>query len=185
MEGSSSDTGDEYAIFNDWEASRSHLQKENRTNHTRAPRHGHRNPFSRQRRFRPSLPGLDEVSTFYRDVFTRAKMESDCIIMSLVYVERLIKTTGGKLRPTTENWRSILFSCMVLSSKVWDDLSMWNADFRRVKDSISYFLPLPLNLLASLLLIIFFHRTAAKPARLEFDSPLNALMSWKSQSFRH
>lgn len=56
-------------------------------------------------------------------------MESDCIIMSLIYVERLIKKTGGKLRPRSENWRSLLFSCMILSSKVWDDLSMWNVDF--------------------------------------------------------
>jgi len=56
-------------------------------------------------------------------------MESDCIIMSLIYVERLVKRTGGKLRPRAKNWRSLLFSCMILSSKVWDDLSMWNADF--------------------------------------------------------
>lgn len=56
-------------------------------------------------------------------------METDCIIMSLIYVERLVKRTGGKLRPRAENWRSLIFSCMILSSKVWDDLSMWNADF--------------------------------------------------------
>ncbi|GKZ01381.1 hypothetical protein MPSEU_001089000 [Mayamaea pseudoterrestris] len=74
-------------------------------------------------------PTLDEISSFYRAVFRRAKMEADCIIMSLIYVERLIKKTNGKLRPRPENWRSILFACMVLSSKVWDDLSMWNADF--------------------------------------------------------
>ena len=79
---------------------------------------------------RPEAPSLDEVTRFYRDVFRRAKMEADCIIMSLIYVERLIKSTAGALRPRAENWRSMLFSCMVLASKVWDDLSMWNADFR-------------------------------------------------------
>ena len=78
----------------------------------------------------PPVPSLEEVTTFYTDIFRRAKMESDCIIISLVYVERLIKSTNGALRPSSRNWRSILFSCMVLSSKVWDDLSMWNADFR-------------------------------------------------------
>jgi hypothetical protein len=77
-------------------------------------------------------PLLDEITAFYRDVFGRAQMEADCIIMSLIYVERLIKCTNGALRPRTCNWRSILFSCMVLSSKVWDDLSMWNADFSAV-----------------------------------------------------
>lgn len=76
-----------------------------------------------------SLPSLDQITTFYRDVFQRAQMEYDCIIISLIYVERLIKTTRGALRPRGCNWRSILFSCMVLASKVWDDLSMWNADF--------------------------------------------------------
>jgi hypothetical protein len=45
--------------------------------------------------------------------------------MSLIYVERLIKTTEGGLRPRSSNWRSVLFSCMILASKVWDDMSMW------------------------------------------------------------
>lgn len=75
------------------------------------------------------VPSLEEITNFYRDVFRRAQMESDCIIMSLIYVERLIKDTDGEVRPRKSNWRSLLFASMVLSSKVWDDLSMWNADF--------------------------------------------------------
>jgi hypothetical protein len=74
-------------------------------------------------------PSLEEVTSFYRDVFFKAQMETDCIIMSLIYVEGLIKRTNGDLRPRASNWRSLLFSCMILSSKVWDDLSMWNVDF--------------------------------------------------------
>jgi hypothetical protein len=65
-----------------------------------------------------NVPTLDEITKFYRDVFYKAQMETDCIIMSLIYVERLIKKTGGKLRPRSTNWHSLLFSCMVLSSKV-------------------------------------------------------------------
>jgi hypothetical protein len=63
-------------------------------------------------------PSLDEVTKFYRDVFYKAQMETDCIIMSLIYVERLIKRTNGSLRPRASNWRSLMFSCMILSSKV-------------------------------------------------------------------
>lgn len=77
----------------------------------------------------PRRPSLDEITSFYRDVFNRAQMESDCVIMSLIYVERLVKCTAGQLRPRASNWRSIIFSSMVLASKVWDDLSMWNGDF--------------------------------------------------------
>jgi hypothetical protein len=83
----------------------------------------------RSNQHRPPVPSLEEVTRFYRDIFYKAQMESDCIIMSLIYVERLVKKTGGKLRPRFENWRSLVFSCMILSSKVWDDLSMWNVDF--------------------------------------------------------
>lgn len=52
--------------------------------------------------------------------------------MSLIYVERLIKETNGRVCPTPQTWKSILFACMVLASKVWDDLSMWNIDFANV-----------------------------------------------------
>lgn len=76
-----------------------------------------------------NVPSLDVITNFYREVFRRAQMESDCIIMSLIYVEKLIKSTDGLLRPRKSNWRSLLFASMILSSKVWDDLSMWNADF--------------------------------------------------------
>eukprot|EP00558_Chaetoceros_sp_UNC1202_P008687 CAMPEP_0197245422 /NCGR_PEP_ID=MMETSP1429-20130617/10219_1 /TAXON_ID=49237 /ORGANISM="Chaetoceros sp., Strain UNC1202" /LENGTH=490 /DNA_ID=CAMNT_0042705915 /DNA_START=14 /DNA_END=1486 /DNA_ORIENTATION=+ len=75
------------------------------------------------------IPSLEEITQFYRFVFNKSQMEYDCIIMSLIYVERLLRETKGGVRPKTNNWRSVLFSCMVLSSKVWDDLSMWNVDF--------------------------------------------------------
>lgn len=75
------------------------------------------------------VPSLDEITAFYIDVFRRSQMETDCIIMSLIYIERLIKVTVGGIRPRIGNWRSLLFASMVMSSKVWDDLSMWNADF--------------------------------------------------------
>jgi hypothetical protein len=77
-------------------------------------------------------PTLDEVTRFFRHVFFRAKMEPDTIIMTLIYVERLIKCSLGRLRPRPRNWRSLLFCCAVLSSKVWDDMSMWNGDFTYV-----------------------------------------------------
>jgi Cyclin, N-terminal domain len=85
--------------------------------------------FYSELRAPPKSPSLDEVCNFYRDIFFKAQMEADCIIMSLIYIERLIKKTAGRLRPRANNWRSIFFSCMILSSKVWDDLSMWNVDF--------------------------------------------------------
>lgn len=109
------DISPKFRIFNDLESQQGTSRRIN-TSSRRAPSAS-------------SVPSLEQITTFYRDVFQRAQMEYDCIIISLIYVERLVKTTKGALRPRAENWRSILFSCMVLASKVWDDLSMWNADF--------------------------------------------------------
>lgn len=79
-----------------------------------------------------SIPSLLDLLGFYEEFYNRSKMEHDTIIMSLIYIERLIKSTNSALAPCAENWRSILFACMVLASKVWDDLSMWNIDFSNV-----------------------------------------------------
>jgi hypothetical protein len=64
-----------------------------------------------------TIPSLDDITSFFREVFVKAQMESDCIIMSLIYVERLIKETNGGVQPHPNNWHSVLFSCMILASK--------------------------------------------------------------------
>jgi hypothetical protein len=80
----------------------------------------------------PPIPSLADVVAFYEEFYRRSQMEHDTIIVSLIYVERLIKMSHGVATPMADNWRSVLFSCMVLASKVWDDLSMWNIDFSNV-----------------------------------------------------
>lgn len=79
-----------------------------------------------------AVPSLSEVVEFYDAFYRRSQMEHDTIITSIIYVERVIKSTNGALTPNPKNWRSLLFACMVLASKVWDDLSMWNIDFSNV-----------------------------------------------------
>ena len=83
------------------------------------------------------MPSLKEISKFMRQIYGRAKMEAESIIMTLIYVEKLLKVTNGELRMRPENWKPILFSSMVMASKVWDDLSMWNADFSKICPSFT------------------------------------------------
>jgi hypothetical protein len=78
-----------------------------------------------------SVPSLDAVTDFYRAVFLWSQMGADCII-SLIYVERLLRATSGALVPRPRNWRSLLYACLVLASKVSDDLSMWKGDFFKI-----------------------------------------------------
>ena len=65
------------------------------------------------------MPSVATIRAFYKEFYQRSQMEHDTIIMSLIYVERLMKMTHGALQPTPENWGSVLISCMILASKVW------------------------------------------------------------------
>lgn len=40
---------------------------------------------------RNDVPSLSELVQFFRDVYTKSQMEMECIIMSLIYMERLTK----------------------------------------------------------------------------------------------
>lgn len=46
-----------------------------------------------------------QVLEFYSYVFKTAQLEKDCVIMSLVYIERVLTETAGKLRIFRKNWR--------------------------------------------------------------------------------
>jgi hypothetical protein len=83
------------------------------------------------------VPSLTELVTFFQDLYTKSQMEMECIIMSLIYMERLTKETKGAVQVRSHNWKSLLVSAMIMSSKVWDDLSMWNADFSAVCPSFT------------------------------------------------
>jgi len=79
-----------------------------------------------------AIPCLEEIESFFADIFNKSQLEGECIIISLIYCERLVKETKGRLSIRYDNWRSILFACLVMASKVWDDLSMWNVDFSHI-----------------------------------------------------
>lgn len=81
------------------------------------------------------VPSLQTVKDFFTLIFNKSQLERDCIIMALIYCERLVKETRGRLCIRYDNWRSIVFACLVMASKVWDDLSMWNIDFSQVYPS--------------------------------------------------
>jgi len=83
------------------------------------------------------VPSKEDVAVFIKRVFQNAQMVEECIIMSLVYLERLLKAKKGKLMLHARNWQPIVLSCMVLASKVWDDLSMQNGDFSMICPSYS------------------------------------------------
>ena len=81
-------------------------------------------------------PSVTYIFQFYRNIFETAQCSVDCTIVSLMYLERFLTFSGLNLN--SKNWRSVTMISMLLASKVWDDLSMVNADF-------SVFLPYTLE----------------------------------------
>ena len=57
----------------------------------------------------------------------KIKMSSECLVMSLAYIDRLVNKT--EIRLCGENWRKLLLSSFILATKVWEEQAVWNVDF--------------------------------------------------------
>ena len=79
------------------------------------------------KRARREPPTEDMIFHTIRSVFECARIPSECLIVSLVYIERLIAVSGCPMLVTS--WRPILLSALILAQKVWDDRSLHNVDF--------------------------------------------------------
>ena len=82
-----------------------------------------------ERRYIPS-PEPQTIFDFMADIIILTKMEKEVIILSLIYIERLIFNTG--LLINSRNWRRILLTAMIIASKIWDDNSFENSHFSQV-----------------------------------------------------
>jgi hypothetical protein len=56
-------------------------------------------------------------------------MEYESLIISLIYLFRLVDTSHGLFVLTEGNWRGALVACVVLASKMWDDYHIDNASY--------------------------------------------------------
>lgn len=75
-------------------------------------------------------PTVEEIYKFCKHLFTKAQLSSECTIVCLVYVERLMEMANVPL--LAMNWRPILLCGLLLASKVWQDLSSWNVEFSQI-----------------------------------------------------
>ena len=78
------------------------------------------------------LPSVDTLYLFFQCIFRTSQLETECIIIALIYLERLVKETNNAFCICHDNWHSAIFICLMMASKVWDDLSMWNSDFSQI-----------------------------------------------------
>jgi len=74
-----------------------------------------------------AVPRLRIIFKFIDTIFKVQKLPSECAILALAYTERLIGLSGITLHAS--NWRRVILSTIILASKVWEDLAVWNVDF--------------------------------------------------------
>jgi len=71
----------------------------------------------------------DQVYNFLTQIFKATKMKTECAIMTLAYIERLLFNPKAKIELTANTWRRIVLAAMIVSDKVFEDYAVWNVDF--------------------------------------------------------
>jgi hypothetical protein len=77
-----------------------------------------------------TVPTEGEIYEFAHQLFKKVQLSSECSIVCLIYVERLMEAAKVPLLACT--WRPIFMCGLLLASKVWQDLSSWNIEFASV-----------------------------------------------------
>ena len=76
------------------------------------------------------IPSESEIYDFAHRLFKTVQLSSECSIVCLIYIERLMEVAKVPLLAST--WRPIVMCGLLLASKVWQDLSSWNIEFATV-----------------------------------------------------
>lgn len=82
-----------------------------------------------------NTPSTDEIYEFAHQLFKKVQLSSECSIVCLIYVEKLMEVAKVPLVRST--WRPIFMCGLLLASKVWQDLSSWNIEFAGVYPQFS------------------------------------------------
>jgi len=84
-------------------------------------------PLTKQATNFTTLPSIETIFHFLNTIFKVEKLSPEPGIMCLIYLDRVMAKTKLTLNGIT--WRRTVLSTLILSSKVWEDLAVWNVDF--------------------------------------------------------
>lgn len=75
-------------------------------------------------------PNWKRIYKFISAIFRAERLSSECAILCLAYIERIIGLS--KITLNASNWRRVILAALILASKVWEDQAVWNVDFLSV-----------------------------------------------------
>ncbi|KAL4831827.1 hypothetical protein H8958_016441 [Nasalis larvatus] len=87
-------------------------------------------PLTREKMPKEYFEYVPEHKFIYRFVhvlFKATNLTAEFAIVTLIYIERLLSYAEIDLCPT--NWKRIVIGAILLSSKVWKDVTIWNREY--------------------------------------------------------
>lgn len=61
-----------------------------------------------------------DLIMFMRKIFEKMQLATECIIVTLIYLEKVMINGGIEMRFC--NWKPLLFTAILLASKFWEDI---------------------------------------------------------------
>ena len=61
-----------------------------------------------------------EVILFIRKIFEKMQLATECLIVMVIYLEKVMITGGIEIRLC--NWKPLVFTGILLASKFWEDI---------------------------------------------------------------
>ncbi|XP_021786641.1 cyclin-Y-like protein 2 [Papio anubis] len=73
------------------------------------------------------VPEHKFIYRFVHVLFKATNLTAEFAIVTLIYIERLLSYAEIDLCPT--NWKRIVIGAILLTSKVWKDVTIWNREY--------------------------------------------------------
>lgn len=84
------------------------------------------------------IPSTSSIIKFFLTLTNTAQLNCNLsILLTLIYVERLLFNSKNKLFLHSKNWKSIFLTCFLITNKVWNDFSCWNVQFSELFSEFS------------------------------------------------
>ena len=81
------------------------------------------------------IPSVENIHYFVSTIFRIQGLKPEPGVFTIIFLNRFL--AKSKALFTRYTWRPMTIACIILSSKVWEDAAVWNADFLRLFPRIS------------------------------------------------
>ena len=77
-----------------------------------------------------NFPIYSKIADFIRPIFDQLCIQNECLLMMLIYIERIISV--GEVFLNKLNWRPITYTALLLAGKMQEDLVVTNQDYASI-----------------------------------------------------